>query len=420
MASAPSGTLKLKKKNLPKIESTVYSNISLNEQVVFAIHYLEQHGVAVSVEEVVSTCFRLFPQSFSLKHYTRWPDSALVIRRLNDAREKGFVKGNPLDGFALKYSGVKLAERTAKTLGLVKPAPKKKATAAKPKASRLKTVEIKKRAPAPRIKEAPRKKPVVAALTKALSKPQPKTAAPKQVIKSKVQASGKVVKKAVVEVPVVKKSPAKPRVAKKKELKKTIKPGPVLSKQVVQRKPKDIPLLPKQTAELPPVKGKKDKTRKAQPLQMAMTLPVKEAQPEAKPVKKILVKKKPAPPLTRLQTIQPEMVIPAKAAKPVSMPVVSKEERVKAERIVRAMEKSDAYKLYSRNGHGAKPSEFDFRNMLFATMESTPETLVRNVNLFKGSAAIQNRQDLIKFLDDCEANFAHLLKPSVRKVSKKK
>jgi hypothetical protein len=53
-------------------------------------------------------------------------------------------------------------------------------------------------------------------------------------------------------------------------------------------------------------------------------------------------------------------------------------------------------------------------------MESTPETLLRNVSLFKGSAAIHNRQDLIKFLDYCEARFAHLLKPSAKKVSIKK
>jgi hypothetical protein len=58
--------------------------------------------------------------------------------------------------------------------------------------------------------------------------------------------------------------------------------------------------------------------------------------------------------------------------------------------------------------------------MLFATMESTPETLIRNVNLFKGSAAIHNRQDLIKFLDFCEVNFANLLKPTVKKAVKKK
>jgi hypothetical protein len=418
MASAPSGTLKLKKKNLPKIESTVYSNIPLNEQVVFAIHYLEQHGVAVSVEEVVSTCFRLFPQSFSLKHYTRWPDSALVIRRLNDAREKGFVKGNPLEGFALKYSGVKLAERTAKALGLVKPAVKKKATPAKPKIARLKIVETGKKIAASRIKQTPRKKPIIVSVMKAVSNPQPKAVPPKQIVESKTPTPGKPVKQTVAQTPVVRKSTVKLQVAKKKELKKTIKPVPVLRKQVVQQKPKDVALFQKAATEITPVKRKKDKIRKTLPVQMALVLPAKEIPPEPKPVKRSLVKKKtsPTPSLTKLQAIQPEMVIPSKTA----LPAVSKEERVKAERIVRAMEKSDAFKLYSKNGHGLKPSEFDFRNMLFATMESTPETLVRNVNLFKGSAAIHNRQDLIKFLDDCEANFAHLLKPSAKKVSKKK
>ncbi|MBL8077808.1 MAG: hypothetical protein JNM55_07595 [Anaerolineales bacterium] len=413
MASAPSGTPKLKKKNLPKIEPGLYSKTTLNEQVVFAIHFLEQHGVAVTVEEVVSTCFRLFPQSFSLKHYTRWPDSALVIRRLNDAREKGFVKGTPQEGFALKYAGSKLAERTAKTLGLVKPTPVKKVSPAKPKAKKVTPLEGKQAAP---------KKPLKPVAKKTLPKSKPKTKIAKQVVKRIVEqkppTSRKAVKKPVVQIPVVnKKVPVKAAV-KQKAAKKVVKPKVLITQKVVGKQAAERPVVQKETAKPVSPKITKDKVRKARPVQVAMTLPPPEVLPVKKPA--VTKKNKPAPQLTKLQAIQPEMIIPAKAVRAVAVPSASKEEKARAEKIIRAMERSDAFKLYQRNGNGSKPSEFDFRNMLFATMESSPETLVRNVNLFKGSAAIHNRQDLIKFLDECEANFAHLLKPSIRKISKKK
>jgi hypothetical protein len=90
--------------------------------------------------------------------------------------------------------------------------------------------------------------------------------------------------------------------------------------------------------------------------------------------------------------------------------VVSNEEKIKAGKVIKFVEKSDAYRLYVKNGKQAKISEFDFRNMLFATMESSAETLTRNVILFKRYADIHNRNDLINFYDFCETHFANLLK----------
>jgi hypothetical protein len=376
MAIRASGTPKIKIKNLPKVEPAVYSTVALNDLVVFSANYLQERGIAITVEEMVSICFRLFPQSFSLQNYPRWPDSALVIRRLNDCREKGLLKGSSLDGFELKFKGQKVAERTAKALGLVKPAAiKKKAAASKSKPGKI----------VAKAKKLPVSKPVTSSLK------GKKVPAPKKEIK---KTSVAVKKTTVKSKPIQAKQKARPRPAPQKQIvKKTITP--------VQKK----------------------KIPKAQPVQIKMALPTKEVPPTVPPAKQVVIKKKSssAPQLTRLQAIQPEIIIPAKEAKS-SAPqlVVSKEEKVKAEKIVRAMERSDAYKIYSKNGHGSKLSEFDFRNMLFATMESTPETLIRNVNLFKGSAAIHNRQDLIKFLDFCEINFASLLKPTVKKAVKKK
>jgi hypothetical protein len=394
MASRASGTPRIKIKNLPKIEPAVYSTVALNDLVVFSANYLQERGIAITVEEMVSICFRLFPQSFSLQNYPRWPDSALVIRRLNDCREKGLLKGSSLDGFELKFKGQKLAERTAKALGLVKPASvKKKAAASRVKPKKIKVV--------PKAKKLPAAKPVTSSLK------GKKSVAPKKQIKK----TPVTVKKTVVK--------SKPIQAKQKATPKPVPAKPVIKKPVVKKhvvtsssKGKKI-AAPKQ----------KSRPQKTQPVQMKMVLPTKEVPPAVPPAKQVVIKRKssPAPQLTKLQAIQPEIVIPAKEAKSSAPELfVSKEERGKAEKIVRAMERSDAFKIYSKNGHNAKLSEFDFRNMLFATMESTPETLSRNVNLFKGSASIHNRQDLIKFLDFCEVNFASLLKPTAKKAVKKK
>jgi hypothetical protein len=96
---------------------------------------------------------------------------------------------------------------------------------------------------------------------------------------------------------------------------------------------------------------------------------------------------------------------------------VSKEAKERAGKFTRMMERSDAYIQYKKNGSNSRISEFDFRSLLLCTMESSAETLARNVNLFKGYAGIQHRQDLLAFLTFCEDKFSHLLKPA-RKAKK--
>jgi len=276
---------KIKIKNLPQIELDVYSKISLNKLVVYAVQYLQEQGVTATFEEIISVCFRLFPHGFSMKHYPRWPDSALVIRRLNDAREKGKIKGNPADGFSLKYEGKQLAKRVARALGLIKPAP----------------VKVKK-----------------------------KTA------------------------------------------------------------PENKKKLQKQSA-----------VKNTQPAQLSMALPP----PQEKIIK----------PLRSVR--QKEKI--AKIAAAVSSHL-TREEKAKAGKVVRLMESSDAYRHYKKKGGNSRISEFDFRSLLLCTMESPPETLARNVNLFKSYVNIHNRHDLMGFLNFCEVSFASLLKPTEKKINKKK
>jgi len=337
---------KIKIKNLPQIELDVYSKISLNKLVVYAVQYLQEQDVTATFEEIISVCFRLFPHSFSMKHYPRWPDSALVIRRLNDAREKGKIKGNPADGFSLKYEGKQLAKRVARALGLVKPAP----------------VKVKKKTAPEKMRAAPVKK---------------------QVMKTKVISQ----KKTFVAPAAQKKSP-KLRKPVKKLNTKSIKPARLVGKKKLQ---------------------KRSAVKNTQPARLSMALPP----PQEKIVKPL------RPVKQKRKIITPQKEKTAKIAAAVSSHL-TREERAKAGKVVRLMESSDAYRHYKKNGGNSRISEFDFRSLLLCTMESPPETLARNVNLFKSYVNIHNRHDLMTFLNFCEVSFASLLKPTGKKIKKKK
>ena len=120
-----------------------------------------------------------------------------------------------------------------------------------------------------------------------------------------------------------------------------------------------------------------------------------------------------SPTVERPRTAQPPSPVhaaPAEKSRPAQSHVL-KEMRMRAGKFVRVIEKSDAYVHYRRNGHRSRIGEFDFRSMLLCTMESSPETLARNVDLYKKYAGIKDRQDLVEFLVFCERYFSALLTP---------
>ena len=278
------------KDDFPKFGPDIYKRIVLNDLVIYSIYFLDNQGVNIAAEDIISACFTLFPKRFSLRKYPHWPDSAIVSRRWSECRTKGLITGNTSAGFKLTSRGLRLAGKVEKKLGVVK-------------------------------------------LTQA----------------KKVQRPGRT----------------------KKRVEKAVKP--VESKKLhIVRKSKAI---------IPPH--------------------VERTQPP-KPISQ------PAP----IEKIHPPQT------------VVSKEAKERAGKFVRMMERSDAFTQYRKNGHSSKISEFDFRSLLLCTMESSPETLARNVELFKGYANIQKRSDLLTFLTFCEENFSSLLKPqtkqSVMKVKRSK
>ena len=465
-------------KNLSEFTPDKYATFHPGELVVFAIALFQDEENAVGTEEIVSVCFRLFPHSFALKNYFYWPDSALVARRLSDAREKGFIKGNPADGFTLKGKGKQIAKRVAKALGVTLPTPPKpepvnvEIEAAKEVSAPagMETPESKKTEAQlsllPEVKETPKKKSIKRAVkvvekkkTAKKKETKPVTQAPKKVKPAKTKKQAKpvstapekkvIVKKAgtpapkkktpvkKVVMPVqVKKAPVKKTVApeKKAPAKKTIAPAPkkkVPTKKVVTTaQVKKAPV--KKTVQ--PAPKKKAQARKTSAPKVEKKAPVVKVEKQTPVQKKETPKPKsakpaqltlalPTPPAKKTAEGPATKAAHGKEAKPVSKeaaPVaqiqVSKEEKDKAGKFVKLMERSDAYQQYRKNGGKAKISEFDFRNMLYATMESSAETLKRNVDLFKRYAGIHNRADLITFLVYCEDSFAPLLVPQAKRT----
>ncbi len=495
--------------SLPEFTSDVYVNITPAELAVFAVYTLKSDGHFAATEEIVSACFRLFPNRFALKNYFYWPDSAQIMLHLNEAKEKGDLKGKPADGFAVKVQGRQTVKRVAKVLGVTLPAPEKKvqAPAAAPESKQVEAVSaagekvadpqeitsvqpvlsetpVEKITPAPQkkkpirkhlVKKPPvkvKKKPVAppakkqAVVTKKKpvkkkasvpqeKKPVKKLPVKKQVVVEKQKPATLVVAKAPAKkktiaikekkpaiLPVVKEVPAKKKkgtkitTPAKKQVVKVVKKTPPKQTAPVKAKELPKPVIVKQ-ATLIQVKAeepkKKERTKPVAPVVVTKVVaPKKEKPPKQAPVKSaqpaqltmsllpaVQEKKEKAAPAVEKKA-EPKPIKVEKVIAPVVVIQVSKEEKAKAGKVVQLMERSDAYRQYKKSGDKSKISEFDFRSLLLCTMESSPETLTRNINTFKGYANIQSRQDLVVFLNFVEGSFSSLLKSSGKKLAKKK
>lgn len=119
-----------RKKSPPRFDPTHYTKVVLNDLVVYSVYYLHRQGLATDSEDIVSACFTLFPQRFSLKKYPQFPDSGIVSRRWGECKRKGYLRGNAVKGFQITARGIKRAEKVEKWLGT----PLKPVRVAKPKA----------------------------------------------------------------------------------------------------------------------------------------------------------------------------------------------------------------------------------------------------------------------------------------------
>lgn len=94
---------------------------------------------------------------------------------------------------------------------------------------------------------------------------------------------------------------------------------------------------------------------------------------------------------------------------------VHSELKSRARKYVRSIERSEAYARYKKR---LEINEFDFRSLLFCTMESPPATLSRNLEQFKDYVNMYERKDLLTFLEFSEGKFAFLLNANSRPTGK--
>ena len=341
----------INKSDLSKFNPDVYTKITLNDLVVYSIHYLHNNNIEVTSEDIISACFMLFPKKFSLRKHPHWPDSAMVSRHWGVCRSKGYIAAGTDPEFKLTAKGVKLAKKVAKGLGMA----------------------ISKQAA-----KVPPSRPKIRAVT------------PPRKVQSVVRAE-KIISSA--------------------STKKTQSPR---SKERAVTRAKKAQLAQKEKVVLQPAVRKEQSVRPATPAQAGGA---KEARPAA-PIKsarpKWTKKTKPPEPMVRSVKVGKAQLTTIHAAQS----NMTQEVKVRAGKFVRAMETSDAYIHYKKNGKSSKITEFDFRSLLLCTMESSPETLARNVEQFKGYARIHNRQDLVAFLNFCAAKLSYLLVPQTKRSTK--
>jgi hypothetical protein len=239
--------------------------------------------------------------------------------------------------------------------------------------------------------------------------------------------------------PVKKTQPVQTKPIKQVEMVE-VKPLPVTVPAPIKKK--SVRVKPTKQVEAKPPAAIVPEEKAVQLELLAEVKPVQEKKIAPKPVKKQAAPKsaekiqtvtpkrmdppiqniKPAP-IEKPKPVEAVIIQPVKVekAKPVVAPTpVSRETKERALKFTRMMERSDAYVHYKKNGSQSTINEFDFRSLLLCTMESSAETLARNVDLFKGYAEIHNRQDLMLFLNYCEDKFSYLLKPQNKLMRKAK
>jgi hypothetical protein len=101
----------------PNFDPNIYTKIILNDLVVYSVYTLHKQGLEITSEDIIATCFVLFPKRFSMRKYPQYPDSGIVSRRWSDCKSKGYLKGNAAKGFELTARGIKRAEKVEKSLG---------------------------------------------------------------------------------------------------------------------------------------------------------------------------------------------------------------------------------------------------------------------------------------------------------------
>ena len=97
---------------LTMFEENKYSEIGMNELVVYTLFRLSEESRTITREELVLGAFKLFPKKFSLKGHNDWPDSAVIDKRWLDCRHKEYLSGTNTEGLSILPNGIELVKLT--------------------------------------------------------------------------------------------------------------------------------------------------------------------------------------------------------------------------------------------------------------------------------------------------------------------
>jgi len=110
------GEIKLKNRNKISYDEKIYTNVGLENLVLYGIYLVFKKEEICTFEKLVAECFSKFPKVFAFKRYPEWPDSLKFDRPLRNLREKGMIVGIIKDSFSLTKFGEQKAIETENIL----------------------------------------------------------------------------------------------------------------------------------------------------------------------------------------------------------------------------------------------------------------------------------------------------------------
>jgi len=92
----------LKLKIATDSEKTEFEKLSTESLIIWIVGTSQEKELKLSAEEIVLECWLINPQKHSMRGYTQFPDSSVVIKRIGEMKgKKGLLKGSEMGGYEL-------------------------------------------------------------------------------------------------------------------------------------------------------------------------------------------------------------------------------------------------------------------------------------------------------------------------------
>lgn len=92
-----------------------------------------------------------------------------------------------------------------------------------------------------------------------------------------------------------------------------------------------------------------------------------------------------------------------------SSTTIKGDRRTRSGRLIMEIENSVIYHRYKNLGEATEISDFEFCDLIYTTLDSSPETMCKHLKLFLDAASDYERTEIKAFLLFCQTKFRHLL-----------